>query len=134
MSDRYFAKVASVCDNYTVVINKGSDNGVKEGDRFLLVGVGEVITDPDTGEELEHLELVRGKATAIHVQNKVATLESCEYQKSSDTREIKKVTTKASALLGMLGPQDTVTESIKPGESRLKEFDDAAKGDFAIKL
>ena len=102
MSDRYFAKVASVRDNYTVVINKGSDNGVKEGDRFLLVGVGEVITDPDTGEALEHLELVRGKATAIHVQNKVATLESCEYQKSSDTREIKKVTTKASALLGKL--------------------------------
>ncbi|WP_340124443.1 hypothetical protein [Methylobacter svalbardensis] len=134
MSDRYFAKVAVVRDNYTVVINKGSESGVKEGDKFLLVGVGEVITDPDTGEELEHLELVRGKATATHVQNRVTTLESCEYKKSSDTREIKKVTTKATALLGMLGPQDTVTESIKPGESRLMEFDGATKGDFVIKL
>lgn len=134
MSDRYFSKVAVVRDSYTIVISKGSENGLKEGDKFLVVGLGDLIIDPDTGEELEQLEIVRGKAIVTHVQNKVATLESCEYSKSSDTREIKKVTTKATALLGMLGPQDTVTESIKPGESRLKPFDEVNKGDLVIKL
>lgn len=134
MSDRYFSKVASIRDRYTIIIGKGSEHGVKSGDKFLIVGIGEVIKDPETGEDLEQLEIVRGKAIAKHVQNKLTTLESCEYYKSSDVREIKKVTTKTSGAMGFFGPQDSVTESIKPGESRLQEFEGVEVGDFAIKL
>ncbi|MGX8884024.1 hypothetical protein ACWWD9_12520 [Methylovorus sp. SPW-M1] len=134
MSDRYFSKVASVRDSYTIIISKGSEHGVKSGDKFLIVGLGEVIKDPDSGEDIEQLEIVRGKAIAKHVQNKVTTLESCEYYKSSDVREIKKVTTKTSGALSIFGPQDSVTESIKPGESMLQKFEGVKVGDFAIKL
>lgn len=134
MSDRYFGKVVSTRGNYTVIANKGEEQGVKVGDTFLVVGLGEVIVDPDTGEELEKLEIVRGKVKVTHVQPKISTLESCLYEKSSDTKEIKKVTTKAGALLGMLGPQEAITESTIPGESRLKELVGARQGDYIIKL
>jgi len=134
MSDRYFGKVVSIRGNYIVVANKGEEQGVKVGDTFLIVGLGDVIVDPDTQEELGKLEIVRGKVQATHVQPKISTLESCLYEKSSDTKEIKKVTTKPSALLGMLGPQEAITESTIPGESRLKELAGACEGDHLIKL
>lgn len=132
MSSRYFSRVASTPDAYTVVIAKGSESGVQVGDVFLVVGLGDVIVDPDSGEQLEQLEIVRGRAKATHVQPRVSTLVSCEHIKTNDTREIKKVTT-SSAMVGIFGPQDTVTESIKPGTSVLKELHNAQIGDFVIK-
>ena len=92
MSDRYFAKVVLVQDKFTVVINAGSEKEVKVGKKFLIVGLGEVIVDPDTKEELERLEIVRGNAQVIHVQGKIATLHSSEYDGTADEREIRKVT------------------------------------------
>ncbi|MGE8152580.1 hypothetical protein ACQKP5_15200 [Pseudomonas vancouverensis] len=133
MSERYFAKVASVRDGHTIVIAKGTDAGVKEGDLFLVVGLGDVILDPDTGETLEQLEVVRGKAKVIHAQTKVSTLQSSELTKSDDIREVKRVSSNTSAVLGIFGGS-TVTESIKPGTSKLKEFDRVKTGDYVIKL
>jgi hypothetical protein len=135
MTDRYAGKVVRVSDKITVIINKGSENGIVIGDKFLIVGLGEIIVDPDTQEDLEQLEIVRGKAIVIHVQEKISTLQSCEYEKSSDEREIKKVTSRGGvAFPGVFGPQDTVTESIKPGEERLKELKGVQVGDRIIKL
>ena len=131
MSDRYFAKVVHVQDKYNVVINAGSEKEVKIGKKFLIVGLGEVIIDPDTKEELERLEIVRGNAQVAHVQGKIATLRSSEFDKTSDEREIKKVTARGGlAVFG--GPQDTVTETTKPGTQRLREFIGVQVGDFAI--
>ena len=135
MTDRYFAKVVSTRDRYTIVINAGSEKGVRVGTRFLVVGLGETIVDPDTQEELERLEIIRGKATVIHVQDKISTLKSCDYERSSDIKEIKKVSSKGGAgIVGFLGSQDTVTESIKPGEERLKELTGVQIGDLVIEL
>ncbi|HHV66300.1 MAG TPA: hypothetical protein GXX48_01435 [Ochrobactrum intermedium] len=131
MSDRYFAKVVLVQDKFTVVINAGSEKEVKVGKKFLIVGLGEVIVDPDTKEELERLEIVRGNAQVIHVQGKIATLRSSEYDRTADEREIKKVTARGGlAVFG--GPQDTVTETTKPGEQIIREFRGVQVGDFAI--
>jgi len=132
MTERYFGKVVSTPDEYSVVINKGSDQEVQEGQKYLVVGLGEIITDPDTGEELEKLEIVRGRVVVEHVQPKIATLKSCEYETSEDVKEIKKVTSRGG--LAMFGPQDTVTESITPGEKHLKGLDGAKVGDLVIKL
>ncbi|WP_127652669.1 hypothetical protein [Pseudomonas koreensis] len=132
MSSRYFSRVASTPDSYTVVIAKGSEHGVEVGDVFLVVGLGDVIVDPDSGEQLEQLEIVRGRAKVTHVQLRVSTLVSCEYIKTNDTREIKKVTT-SSPMVTIFGPQDTVTESITPGTSVLKELHGAQIGDFVIR-
>lgn len=135
MNERYFAKVVHISDGFTVAINAGSDRGVKVGMKFLVVGLGALIKDPDTNEELEQLEIVRGRAEVTHVQNKVSTLRSIEQVKQPDTREIKKVTSRSSGgLSAFIGPQDVVTESITPSDPVLLEFDAAAVGDFVIKL
>lgn len=132
MSERYFAKVVHIHDKHTVVINAGSDREVKVGKKFLLVGLGDTIVDPDTNVELERLELVRGTAQVTHVQAKIATLRSVEFDATPEKKEIKKVT--AHGALAIFGPQDTVTETVKPGERVLRELRGIQIGDFAIAL
>jgi hypothetical protein len=134
MSDRYFGKVVATTDKYTIVVNRGAEHGVKAGDRFLIVGLGPTITDPDTQEELERLEIVRGKVAISHVQERISTARSCEFEKSSDVKEIKKVTSRGGGVLGLMAPQDTVTESITPGEESLKALNGAQVGDLLLKL
>ena len=48
-------KIAKVSGS-TIYINVGSAYGVKVGDKFKVVGLGEEIIDPDTGEKLGGLE------------------------------------------------------------------------------
>lgn len=134
MNERYFGKVVHTSDKYSVVINKGAEQNVRVGMKFLIVGLGEVIRDPDTGEELEQLEIVRGRAEVVHVQNKLATLKSIEVDRQPDTREIKKVTSRNGGFASLIGPQDVVTESITPSEPVLLELRGVKVGDLAIKL
>lgn len=135
MSDRYFGKVVAANDKFTIVMNKGSTHGVEVGDQFLVVGLGQSIIDPDTQEELGQLEIVRGKVSVTHVQEKIATARSCEFEKFSDIKETKKVTSRSmGALAGLMGPQDTITESIRPVAEELKELEGAQLGDLLLKL
>lgn len=77
-------KVVNVIDDYKLVLNIGSDDGAKEGQKYLIYEVGtEEIFDPDTNESLGFLELVKGTGIITHVQPKMSTIESCIYDKSS---------------------------------------------------
>ncbi len=69
----------------------------------------------------------------LHVQDQMATLISDEFSKQVDIKEIKKVSTSGTGgFASFLGPQQTVTESIKPSEPVLKPFNGVEIGDFAI--
>lgn len=137
MDSRYFAKVVNVQDEYTVVINAGANQGVKIGDNYLIVGLGPEILDPDTNEPLERLELVRGRVSVSHVQEKISTLKSSEKEREADTKQIKKVTSKGSAtslLAGLYGtPGETITESITPGTEIIRPLKKPAIGDYVLK-
>ncbi|WP_418451867.1 hypothetical protein [Candidatus Ventrimonas sp.] len=77
-------KVVRVIDEYKLVLNIGSDDGAKQGQKYLIYEVGpEEIFDPDTKESLGFLELVKGTGIITHVQPKMSTIESCIYDKSS---------------------------------------------------
>ena len=134
MSERYFGKVVHISDKFSVVINAGAEKDVKVGMKFLVIGLGDVIRDPDSGEELERLEIVRGRAEVVHVQPKLSTLNSIEVDRQPDTREIKKVTSRSTGISALIGPQDVVTESITPSEPVLLELRGAKVGDLVIKL
>lgn len=71
-------KVAAELDSYQVAINRGANDGIEIGDRFLVFQLGDEIEDPDTGESLGLLEIVRGRAKVVHLQERMATLESIE--------------------------------------------------------
>lgn len=86
------ATVAKVIDDYKLVINRGSENGIKEGQRMLVYCVSdEDIKDPETGESLGFLELVRGTGKIIFVQEKISIIES-----DNTKAEIRKIFNRAS--------------------------------------
>lgn len=133
MSERFFATVVNVVDPYTIVINAGLNQQVSVGTHFVIVGLGESITDPSTNEDLGQLEVVRGRAKVTHVQERMATLAAAEYVKQPDAKEIKKVRTVAGNALGnFFGPQEQTTESIKPSEPVLQPLRGVQVGDRVI--
>jgi hypothetical protein len=120
------ATVVSVVEQgYTkVVINRGSVDGVKDGDRFLVYDIAEEeLVDPEAGESLGRLETVRGVGVATHVQERMSTLEP-EMRKKSPRRIVK------SSPISMFGfgGREEVVEELEP---RREEFNGPRKGDRA---
>lgn len=73
----YPASVVKIIDEFNVVINRGSDHGVVQGDEFVIYyEEQEDLLDPVTGESLGRLEIVRGTGFATHVQPKMTTIKS----------------------------------------------------------
>lgn len=134
MTDRYAAKVVKVLDDYSIVVNRGTDHGLKLGNQFLIIGLGEVIRDPDTNEDLERLEIVKGKVEIVHAQEKISTLKSCRYSRASEKKEIRKVSSSGQgALASIFAAQGTVTETVTPGEPILQKLENVGEGDVLVK-
>ena len=64
-------KVAKVLNPTSVILAAGSDDGVEEGMEFVIYDLSESIRDPENGEDLGQLELVKGRVYAVHVQDKL---------------------------------------------------------------
>ncbi|RMH69194.1 MAG: hypothetical protein D6675_13425 [Gemmatimonadetes bacterium] len=67
-----YGKVAKILDEYTLVLNIGRKQNVKEGMTFLVYEDGDEVLDPDTGESLGKLEMVKGRVVVSHVQDRLA--------------------------------------------------------------
>lgn len=124
---KHFGKVAHIIDSFTIVMNKGDIDGVSVGDTFRIVSLGNTITDPDSGEELGQLEIIKGNAKAIHVQEKFATLESTNYESLPDRQEI----IKNSTISWISGAQET--RKIIPGGKKKKGFNNVKVGDLILR-
>ena len=116
------------------VINRGSVQGVKAGDRFVVFGIGPHIADPDTGEDLGVLELLRGHGEVVHVQEHLSTIRTTERRR---TRPAKRITrepgwgTSAAlqAAVGRLGLVPVIEEELSPETEVL--FESVQLGDLA---
>jgi len=75
--------VAGILDDYTLVLNIGSENSVRPGMKFVIYEVGEPIIDPETKKELGKLELVKGFVEVINVQPNLCTVISSEMKTES---------------------------------------------------
>lgn len=115
-------KVARVIDNCTLVLNKGSKDSIKIGQRFLVYIIGEQITDPDTGAWLEKLEVVKGTGKVTHLQESISTITS--DMKGPVSRTVRKVKTAPS----WFNFPEEITETI-PSEK--VPFEDPQVGDLA---
>lgn len=100
------ARVAKVIDDYTVVLNRGSDQGIQLEQTFIVFGLGDEIIDPVSGENLGTLEEVRGRVKVTHVQERVCTAESVKYFENVPP----KTTIRKNAWLGAIGEQAVITE------------------------
>ena len=48
----------------SVILAAGSDDGVKQGMEFVIYSLSETIRDPETGDDLGQLEIVKGRVFA----------------------------------------------------------------------
>lgn len=71
-------KVAKIIDIYSVVINKGSIDGVEDEMRFIIYDKGEEIFDPDTLMSLGNLEYVKAKVKITYVSENYSIAETYE--------------------------------------------------------
>lgn len=123
---RQIARVAQVLDKYTIVINQGSADGVEEEDRFLIYGIGDEIKDPETGQSLGKLEIVRGQGVVAHVQERLATVKTAEKrERGGKSRRIKR----SPGFSGIFGEQ--VVEEHEDYREESVPFSGVQIGDFA---
>ena len=112
-------------DGMKVVINRGIEQGVKVGDRYLIYALGEEMIDPETEESLGRLEVVKGRGKVVHVQEKMATVESIEKFASSKT------ITKRKNNNSYFFTNSPYTEEVMTDEPELKAFINPRKSDYA---
>jgi hypothetical protein len=113
-----------------IVINRGSGQGVKAGDRFLVFGIGPHIADPDTGEDLGALELVRGRGEVVHVQEHLATIRTMERRRARPAKRIVREPSRHWMVAGLPGTQGNVIEEELSPELEVP-FDSVQLGDLA---
>ena len=124
--EKGFGKVARVINEKEVVINKGLDDGVEEGDHFLIYELSDFeIEDPDTGENLGKLERVKGEGKVIHSQENISTIQSIER-----THEPGRTIKRSRDALGILG-EEKIHES---GSSKIEPFKNPKVGDLVKRI
>lgn len=89
------AKVIKIVDDYKIAINKGSNDGIKKNDTFIIFEKGEELFDPDTKESLGYLEIPKLKMKVFNIQEKMSLLESAETTIETD-RKVKRTIKKYS--------------------------------------
>jgi hypothetical protein len=120
MSNAKAARVADVVSEYVVVLNVGARDGVNVGDKFLVYAVGAMVKDPDTGEELEAVEVLRGKVKVVHVQKAISTAETFETDQTPGT--IKRVhRSSGHSLASMFGGGTTEETEVRNQRLSLRE-------------
>lgn len=119
--------VAAIIDRYTLVLNRGADDGIRTDQKFLIYGMSDFeIEDPETGEPLGQLEIVKGTGRVTHVQPKVTTIYT--DKKTSGARRVVRQT--GNSVFGAVGRED-VTEFEDPEPI---PFKDVEIGDLAKRV
>src|SRR5260370_40048980 len=65
-------KIAQILSPTRVVLAAGSEQGVKEGTEFVIFELSDPIFDPENGDPLGQLELVKGRVEVIQVQERLS--------------------------------------------------------------
>ena len=73
-------KVVKILDEYSVVVDVGSVNGVEEDMEFVIYEEGESIEDPDTGEEIGMMEFPKARVEPYHIMENMTVMESSETE------------------------------------------------------
>lgn len=74
-------KVAKILNEFQLVLNVGAKQGVTKGMTFVIYEEGDEIQDPETGQSLGKLEIVKGEVEVSHVQETLCLALSKELPK-----------------------------------------------------
>jgi hypothetical protein len=111
-------KVIKVINNMKIVINGGISDELKSSMRFLVYENGEDLIDPDTGDNLGSLEIIKGKAKINHIQDRITTLEPIEINIPS-----RRIIRKTGIMLGFGQVEETGDEWEQKPFENVKEGD-----------
>lgn len=125
---KFPAKILKIIDPKTIVIDRGSEDGVKDGDTYLVYALGEDIVDPDTKENYGKLEIVKGRAIAEHTQEKITTLKSSKTTLPG-RRIIYRKSGLNNTLFSLIGVNTETKEEINQSGETLP-FDNVKIGDL----
>ena len=64
-------KVAKIVSPTELILAAGAEDGVVEGMEFIVYSLSDPVTDPETGEELGRIEIVKARLLAAHVQDQI---------------------------------------------------------------
>ncbi|HPO07793.1 MAG TPA: hypothetical protein PLZ55_03930, partial [bacterium] len=67
-------QIIRILDDHRLVANRGSADGWAKGDLLVVFEEGDEILDPQTGQSLGKLELVKAEMEAVHVQEHMSIL------------------------------------------------------------
>lgn len=124
MDEIIIGKVVKVLSDTEIVIDKGSEDGVKDNNRFLIYYLGEEIFD-ENKKNLGKLEYVCGEGKVKHIQPKMTTIVSDKYKKKILQTVVKRST---MAFFG-----DTTEETYDP-ETMIIPFEDVEEGYLAKQI
>lgn len=68
LSEHISGKVIKIISLFSVIIDVGTNEGVKRGMKFIIYEEGDVIKDPTSNNSLGRLELVKATVEVEHVQ------------------------------------------------------------------
>lgn len=119
-------KIVNVISDSKVVINAGHNEGISVGSKFIIYKNGDNIIDPDTGEDLGVLEIVKGNGVATHVQEKMSTI--------SGYRKVRKRSRAQAFPFGSVWSSQIFHPQSEEIEDVENSFDAAAIGDLAKRI
>lgn len=129
------ATVVSTIDGYTVAINRGARDGVQMGQRFCIYSISdEPISDPNTGESLGQLEIVKGTGIVINVQERMSSVKSDRYGSGETKRVIRHAEKSPWTSWIMVSPSEQLEEEIMESPRNRLPFDNAKVGDRAKRI
>ena len=72
--------VIAIIDQYRVLLNVGTRNGVRQGMKFMIYTVEKNVKDPITGQELGDLFITKAEVIVVSAQEKMSVAESPEIE------------------------------------------------------
>jgi hypothetical protein len=81
-----YGKVIRIFSETSLLVNLGKNDGVERGKRLAVIERAGDVKDPDTGESLGELELVKTELVAVYVQDRMSTLKTESL--ASDTMSV----------------------------------------------
>lgn len=73
-------KVVRILSEEKVVLDVGHEDGVKEDMEFVIFSESDHVYDPETGDDLGVIEIVKGRVKVHHVMDKMSLARTLTYQ------------------------------------------------------
>ncbi len=79
-----YGRVIRIFNETTILVNAGRKEGLTMGDRVVVIEKGDEVKDPESGESLGELELVKAELRATDVQERMSILKSLVKKDTSN--------------------------------------------------